>query len=221
MTGCKRCHPDDVALANRRHSAGEPRHGCIAALTPRRLGWAAGGRAAAASACLRGRRQWRLDAPTDRPAAAQKRPAGGAPATTAAAPFPLVDNESSLLDTTDLVFVNAVGTGLSEAIAPFTNQSFWGVDKDAAVFRDFVVRYIAANNRQASPKFLFGESYGGPRTAVLAHLLESAGVALTGLVLQSPALDYNSNCAIPAGSISCARYPPSYAAGGVPFSLGG
>ena len=147
-----------------------------------------------------------------------KRLATGVPATTAAAPFPLVDNESSLLDTTDLVFVNAVGTGLSEAIAPFTNQSFWSVDKDAAVFRDFVLRYIAANSRQASPKFLFGESYGGPRTAVLAHLLESAGVALTGLVLQSPALDYNSNCA-GASRISCAGYLPSYAAVGFNFSL--
>jgi carboxypeptidase C (cathepsin A) len=147
-----------------------------------------------------------------------KRLATGVPATTAATPFPLVDNESSLLDTSDLVFVNAVGTGLSEAIAPFNNQSFWGVDKDAAVFRDFVLRYIAANGRQASPKFLFGESYGGPRTAVLAHLLESAGVALTGLVLQSPALDYNSNC---AGSpqISCAGYLPSYGAVGFSFAL--
>jgi carboxypeptidase C (cathepsin A) len=148
-----------------------------------------------------------------------KRLATGVPATTAARPFPLVDNESSLLDTSDLVFVNAVGTGLSQAVAPFTNQSFWGVDKDAAVFRDFVLRYLSVNNRQASPKFLFGESYGGPRTAVLAHLLESAGVSLTGLVLQSPALDYNSNCAAAAARVSCAGFLPSYAAIGFSYAL--
>jgi len=146
-----------------------------------------------------------------------KRLVTGVPSTTGPRPFPLVDNESSLIDSSDLVFVNAVGTGLSEALAPYTNRSFWGVDADAAVFRDFVVRYLAVNNRGASPKFLFGESYGGPRTAVLAHLLESAGVALDGLVLQSPALDYNSNCA--GVSVSCEGYLPSYAAVGFNYAL--
>ena len=148
-----------------------------------------------------------------------KRLATGVPATTASRPFPLVNNEHSLLDSSDLVFVNAVGSGLSQAVAPFTNQSFWGVDKDAAVFRDFVVRYLNANNRMASPKFLFGESYGGPRTAVLAHLLESAGIALDGLMLQSPAMDYNSNCGVGAASISCDGYLPSYASVGFNYSL--
>lgn len=148
-----------------------------------------------------------------------KRLVTGVPSTAGPQPFPLVDNESSLIDTSDLVFVNAVGTGLSQAIAPFNNQSFWGVDKDAAVFRDFVMRYLGVNNRQASPTFLFGESYGGPRTAVLAHLLESAGVSLTGLVLQSPALDYNGNCAAAAVNVSCASFLPSYAAIGFSYSL--
>ncbi|MFX8047636.1 peptidase S1, partial [Acinetobacter baumannii] len=86
------------------------------------------------------------------------------------------------------------GSGYSQAIAPFTNRSFWGVDSDAAVFRDFILRYLAVNNRAGSAKYLYGESYGGPRTAVLARRLQEAGVLLDGLVLQSPALDYNSNC---------------------------
>nr|WP_316642499.1 peptidase S10 [uncultured Roseateles sp.] len=149
-----------------------------------------------------------------------KRLATGMPSTALPRPFALVDNAESLLDTSDLVFVNAVGSGLSQAIAPFTNQSFWSVDADAAVFRDFVQRYIAVNERQASPKYLFGESYGGPRTALLASLLESAGVSLTGLVLQAPAMNYNSNCSITGEtSLSCGGYLPSYAAIGQYYQL--
>jgi carboxypeptidase C (cathepsin A) len=66
-------------------------------------------------------------------------------------PFQLVDNAESLVDVADLVFVDAVGTGYSQAIAPFTNQSFWSVDGDAAVMRDFIARYVAVNEREASP----------------------------------------------------------------------
>ncbi len=133
-----------------------------------------------------------------------------APDTTAARPFPLVDNAEHLLGQSDLVFVNAVGTGYSQAIAPFTNRSFWGVDVDAALFRDFIQRYLAVNQRAASPKYLYGESYGGPRTAVLARRLQEAGVMLDGLVLQSPAMDYNSNCGI-TSSQGCTGYLPSFA----------
>lgn len=142
-----------------------------------------------------------------------KRLVTNAPDTTAARPFPLVDNAEHLLGQTDLVFINAVGTGYSQAIAPFTNRSFWGVDADAALFRDVILRYLAVNNRGASPKYLYGESYGGPRTAVLARRLQEAGVMLDGLVLQSPAMDYNSNCGITNGN-ACAGYLPTYAAVG-------
>ncbi|MFC5461723.1 S10 family peptidase [Massilia niabensis] len=130
-----------------------------------------------------------------------------------ASPPALVDNQETLLDHSDLVFVDAIGTGYSQAIAPRTNAQFWGVDQDAAAFRDFVRRYLAANNRQASPAYLFGESYGGPRTAVLANLLESAGVRVAGVMLQSPAMNYNSNCGVfNPGQLSCEGYLPSYAA---------
>ncbi|KWN67456.1 peptidase S10 [Burkholderia ubonensis] len=143
--------------------------------------------------------------------------------------FPFVDNAESLLDTTDLVFVDAIGTGFSEAIAPNTNQSFWGVDEDAGAFRDFVTRYLAVNQRNSSPKYLFGESYGTPRTDVLANLLETAGVNLTGIVLQSSILDYNSNCDMAsnnvgnsnngASPVSCAGYVPSYGEVGAYYQL--
>jgi carboxypeptidase C (cathepsin A) len=142
-----------------------------------------------------------------------RRLATGVPATTGPTPFPLVDNAQSLLDQSDLVFVDAVGTGWSEAIAPYTNSSFWGVDADALLFRDFIQRWLTVNERAASPLFLFGESYGGPRTAVLARRLQEAGVGVDGLVLQSPALDYNSNCDVVATG-QCGANLPSYAAVG-------
>ncbi|HYS12378.1 MAG TPA: peptidase S10 [Burkholderiaceae bacterium] len=148
-----------------------------------------------------------------------KRLVTGDPSTNGVTPFPLVDNDETLLDTTDLVFVDAIGAGYSEAIAPNTNQTFWGVDQDARVFRDFVVRYLTVNNRLASPKFLFGESYGTTRSAVLANLLETAGIQLSGVVLQSSVLNYNSNCGVVNVVLSCSGYLPSYGATGAYFNL--
>jgi len=148
-----------------------------------------------------------------------KRLVTGDPSTSAPKPFPRVDNPETLLDTTDLVFVDAVGSGYSEAIAPFNNQTFWGVDQDAGVFRDFVVRYLTVNNRLASPKFLFGESYGTTRSAVLANLLEAAGIQLNGVVLQSSVLNYNSNCGIVNIVLNCTGYVPTYGATGAYFNL--
>jgi len=108
------------------------------------------------------------------------------------APYaPLVDNEHSLLDRTDLVFINPVGTAYSTAIAPGKNSDFWGVDEDANSIKQFVKRYLTAFNRWNSPKFLFGESYGTPRTCVLTWLLHEDGVDLNGIILQSSVLDYS------------------------------
>lgn len=94
--------------------------------------------------------------------------------------YPFVDNPESLLDKTDLVFVDPIGAGFSQAISSdvkaHVNRDFWGVDADAKVMRDFVTRYINVNNRQSSPKYLYGESYGGGvRVPVLANLLIDAG----------------------------------------------
>jgi carboxypeptidase C (cathepsin A) len=107
------------------------------------------------------------------------------------APYALIDNPDSLLDQTDLVFVDPVGTGYSAAIAPTKNGDFWGVDQDARSIKQFVKRYLTVYNRWNSPKFLFGESYGTPRTCVLTWLLHEDGVDLNGVVLQSSILDYS------------------------------
>src|SRR5205085_9490578 len=84
---------------------------------------------------------------------------------------------------------------------------------------DFVVRYLAANNRSGSPLFLFGESYGTTRSAVLAFLLETAGVHVNGVILQSTILNYNANCGVVAPLVSCAGYLPSYGATGAWYKL--
>lgn len=147
---------------------------------------------------------------------APKRLVTGIPATTQTVPFPYVENAQSLIDTSDLVFVDAVGTGLSEAISPNTNQTFWGVDQDAAVLRDFVQRWLAVNNRTGSPLFLYGESYGTTRVPVLTRLLETAGQRVHGVVELSSILDYNSNCSVDGGkpTVNCSGFIPSYAAVG-------
>ncbi|HTW26944.1 MAG TPA: protease pro-enzyme activation domain-containing protein [Acetobacteraceae bacterium] len=105
-------------------------------------------------------------------------------------PYTIEDNPDSLLDRSDLVFVNPVGTGYSAAIAPKVNKDFWGVDQDAASICQFIKRYLTANDRWNSPKFLFGESYGTARTAVLSYRLHEDGIDLNGLTIQSSILDY-------------------------------
>ncbi|TCK38163.1 carboxypeptidase C (cathepsin A) [Paraburkholderia sp. BL8N3] len=106
------------------------------------------------------------------------------------APYAMEDNPDSLIDRSDLIFINPVGTGYSAAIAPNKNRDFWGVDQDADSIKQFIKRYLTKNNRWNSPKFLFGESYGTARSCVLAYRLHEDGVDLNGITLQSSILDY-------------------------------
>jgi carboxypeptidase C (cathepsin A) len=115
------------------------------------------------------------------------------------APYTLEANPDSLLDKSDLVFINPVGTGYSAAIAPRQNKDFWGVDQDASSLRQFIKRFLTVHNRWNSPKFLYGESYGTARTAVLAWLLHEDGIDLNGVVLQSSILDYSDTNNHPVG----------------------
>lgn len=108
-------------------------------------------------------------------------------------PYSMEDNPDSLLDRSDLVYINPVGTGYSTAIAPFKNRDFWGVDQDARSIKQFIKRYLTAFNRWNSPKFLFGESYGTARSCVLAWMLHEDGIDLNGVTLQSSVLDYPAN----------------------------
>jgi carboxypeptidase C (cathepsin A) len=125
------------------------------------------------------------------------------PGFTPPAPYRMEDNADSLLDRSDLVFVNPVGTGYSAAVAPFRNRDFWGVDQDADSLKQFIKRYLTKYQRWNSPKYLFGESYGTARSCVLAYRLHEDGIDLNGITLQSSILDYR-NAGNPVGALPTA-----------------
>ena len=102
----------------------------------------------------------------------------------------LVDNPSTLLDTSDLVFIDPVGTGYSTLTGKGADKDFWGVDEDIRAFSQFIRRWVAANDRGGSPKFLLGESYGTFRSAGLADRLQNDGMSINGVILLSSLLDY-------------------------------
>jgi len=112
------------------------------------------------------------------------------PAATGPGPYQLVPNEHSLLDKTDLVFVDAMGTGYSRPVGKGTLKAFAGVDQDVTGFTRFIERYVEVNHRWNSPKFLFGESYGTTRSAALVDSLENAGMSFNGVILMSTILNY-------------------------------
>ncbi|SMG00577.1 Carboxypeptidase C (cathepsin A) [Burkholderia singularis] len=103
----------------------------------------------------------------------------------------LGENPQTLLDKSDLIFVDPVGTGYSEAIAPSKNQDFWGVNPDVNIMAGFINRYMITNNRGNSPLMVYGESYGGPRAGILSYALQDQyGIKLSGLMMQAPALNF-------------------------------
>jgi carboxypeptidase C (cathepsin A) len=105
-------------------------------------------------------------------------------------PSERVDNEFSVLDLTDIVMVDPVGTGFSKPLGAAKGADFWGVDSDIESVGDFIRRYVTENGRWASPKYILGESYGGIRSAGLVwHLQSRHGMNFNGLVMVSPFLD--------------------------------
>ncbi|MGH8145897.1 MAG: S10 family peptidase [Rhodanobacteraceae bacterium] len=108
----------------------------------------------------------------------------------APAPYSVTPNHESLLNDSDLVFVDAMGTGFSRIVGKGKYKDFWGVDEDVEAFGQFIKRYLTQDNRWNSPKFLYGESYGTTRSAALSSWLQDNGVALNGVVLQSSILNY-------------------------------
>ena len=131
-------------------------------------------------------------------------------------PYRLVDNADTLLDRTDLVFIDMPGSGFGRLIGAGTPKNLWGVDEDADAFAQFITRYITNFHRWNSPKFLFGESYGTTRSAVLSNVLAQRGIALNGIVLLSsflnPMLDYNDGAPIGGGDWAYILYLPTEAA---------
>jgi carboxypeptidase C (cathepsin A) len=115
------------------------------------------------------------------------------------APYKTVNNDYSLLDASDLVFIDAPGTGFSKIITKEMGgagkpEDFFGSDPDANAFASFIVQFLSDYNRWNSPKYLFGESYGTFRSAALADVLVSnKGVSLNGVILLSQILDISNS----------------------------
>jgi carboxypeptidase C (cathepsin A) len=130
-----------------------------------------------------------------------------------APPYRLVDNEHSLLDTTDLVFVDAVSTGYSRTVAGVDPRRFHGQQPDIEAFGDFVHAYLTAYSRWSSPKYLIGESYGTIRSAGLSQELQSRhGIELNGIVLVSALLTYQTIAASPQNDLALISFFPTYTA---------
>lgn len=113
------------------------------------------------------------------------------------APFKTVNNEYSLLDASDLVFIDAPGTGFGEVVTKKRGgagegKDFFGIDQDANAFTDFIQQFITENGRWNSPKYLFGESYGTFRSAVVSRMLQERGIGLNGVILLSQLLSYSN-----------------------------
>jgi carboxypeptidase C (cathepsin A) len=107
------------------------------------------------------------------------------------APYQLVNNDYSLLDASDLVFIDAPGTGFSRVKAG-AEKSFYGADQDVHAFSEFIMQFLSKYGRWNSPKYLFGESYGTPRSANLINVLETEDdTDFNGVILLSQILNFD------------------------------
>ncbi len=128
-------------------------------------------------------------------------------------PFAYVNNDYSILDRADLVMIDPVGTGFSRAVGKGESKDFWGVDNDIRSVSDFIARYVTEAGRWSSPKYLLGESYGGIRSGGVSwDLLSRHSIALEGVILVSPYMDYIAGNAGTANDLPHINYITTYAA---------
>ena len=130
-------------------------------------------------------------------------------------PFDILAASETILDVTDLVFVDPVGTGFSRALGKHENKEFWGLNEDTQSFAEFIRTWVTENGRWNSPRFLLGESYGTTRAAVVANLLQGNRfqMGLNGLIFISQALDYTGSTPYQRDNIiSYITYVPTMAA---------
>jgi len=131
-----------------------------------------------------------------------------------APPYPMVANPDSLLDVTDIVFIDPVGTGFSYAMPGTDPSDYWGVTQDARSVAQFIRLWLNEHGRWNAPKFLGGESYGTTRSAAVLHQLEGEynDVSLNGVILISTVLDFGAGADTPGNEVSYALNLPSMAA---------
>jgi len=115
-----------------------------------------------------------------------------------AAPYKLIDNPYTLLDVSDVVFIDMPGTGFGRLIGKDPEKAFWGIDEDGNAFARFIARFITKYNRWNSPKFIFGESYGTTRSAVLVDILENShSLDINGVILLSQIFNFTTDIDAP------------------------
>ncbi|MGN3974100.1 S10 family peptidase [Tsuneonella sp. SYSU-LHT278] len=131
-----------------------------------------------------------------------------------APPYPILDNPDSLLDVTDLVFIDPVGTGFSHTIGDTKGEEYWGVTKDAKSVAQVIRQWLDANGRWNSPKYLGGESYGTTRSAAVVNELEGGynDVALNGVILISTVLDFGAGAETEGAELGYITTLPTMAA---------
>ena len=133
---------------------------------------------------------------------------GGAPPP----PYEMEDNPQTLLDQTDIVFVDPVGTGYSRAARPELGAKFWGLDEDIAAMAEFIRLYLTRYSRWSSPLFISGESYGTTRATGLSGYLADRGITLNGIILLSTVVDFGASSMNRDNPVGFANFLPSYTA---------
>ena len=128
-------------------------------------------------------------------------------------PYKTIDNENSIIDKTDLVLIDPVGTGFSKAVCRKKNEDFWGVDADIQSISQFIKQYVSDNNRWNSPKFLIGESYGTTRSAgIVDYLQTNEYMNFNGVILISTALDIEAIFNTPGNERPYPLFLPTFTA---------
>ena len=122
-----------------------------------------------------------------------KRAPTNTPKATPPAPYVWGDNPHTLLTASDLVFIDAPGTGYSRLLGDTTPAQVWGVDQDVDAFAKAITRWLTITNSWNAPRFLFGESYGTTRAAALVHRLQNQGLDFNGVVLLSTVLNWGES----------------------------
>ena len=126
------------------------------------------------------------------------------------APYHLVDNSNTPLDKTDIVFVDAIGTGYSRPADSAAARHYWSVTGDIEAFAEFIRMYLSRYDRWSSPLYLFGESYGTTRSAGIAGFLADRGISFNGIVLLSTVLNFETLSFAATNDLPYPLYVPTF-----------
>ncbi|WP_133470437.1 S10 family peptidase [Paraglaciecola marina] len=131
-----------------------------------------------------------------------------------AAPFSLSNNDLTILDKADLVFIDPIGTGYSRLVGEGKPEDFWSLKADTDSIAEFIRIWVTQNKRWNSAKYLIGESYGSPRAVGVAKALRSNGldIALNGIVMISQAMDYTGSTPVDDNLVAFVTYFPTLTA---------